>query len=89
MNLQTQIVTMVAEVLKLDSGQAQDLHKDTDLISYDLNSLSAVELIVRLEQHFGIEVDDEDLLIDRLASIAKLEQLVFKYLGTPEGSGAG
>lgn len=82
------IASIVAEVLSLDREETMNLSPETDLREFDLNSMSAVDLVVLLEQRFGIEVEEEDLLIDRLCTPAAIERLVMKYKGLPAGGDA-
>lgn len=41
-----------------------------------LNSIDALEVLIRVEGEFGIQIDDDDLSIDLVQSIAKLAEYV-------------
>lgn len=70
---------IVARVLELSEEQAEDLDRDTDLMELGLDSMTCVEVVVNLEDEFGITVDEEDLLVENMSTIARLEELVEKY----------
>lgn len=70
---------IVARVLELSEEQAEDLDRDTDLMELGLDSMTCVEVVVNLEDEFGITVEEEDLLVENMSTIARLEELVEKY----------
>lgn len=41
-----------------------------------LNSVDALEVLIRVEGEFGIQIDDEDLSIELVSSIATLEKYI-------------
>ena len=41
-----------------------------------LNSVDALEVLIRVEGEFGIQIDDEDLSIELVSSIAALEKYI-------------
>ena len=61
-----------AELFRIDVPSA-----DTDLIDEGiLDSFQLVELLVYLDEHFGVKVPIEDLEIDDLRTLARLAHLV-------------
>lgn len=52
---------------------------DTDLYSVGMDSLLFIQLIVLLEAVYSIEIDDEDLLIERFSTINKIIHTLEKY----------
>lgn len=74
------IIEILVNVLKLE-GDSQMIGEDDDLIEIGLNSLNAIEIVVNLENEFDIQVDDDDLLIDNLASVKLLRELIERYKG--------
>jgi len=54
-----------------------DINNNTDLVrDYNFNSISIITLVVEIERNFDIEIDDEDLLIDRISSYESLVKIV-------------
>ena len=45
-----------------------------------LNSIDALEVLIRAEGEFGIQIDDEDLSINMLSSIENLKNYVERQL---------
>lgn len=74
------IIEILVNVLKLE-GDSQMIGEDDDLIEIGLNSLNAIEIVVNLENEFDVQVDDDDLLIDNLASVKLLRELIERYKG--------
>ncbi|MCF0128521.1 MAG: acyl carrier protein, partial [Pseudobutyrivibrio sp.] len=68
-----QIKEIISEVFGVD---ASDYADDFDLQEVGLDSMTSVEVVVSLEEAFGISVDDEDLLVENLCTIANLVALV-------------
>lgn len=65
-----------AENLDLDS-----LAPDTDIIEpLGITSIIAIEIIVRIENHFKIEFDDEYLSIAKIRTLATLADYVEEML---------
>lgn len=72
------IKEIVMNVLELTEDV--ELNESTDLQGLGLDSMTCVEVVVNLEEEFGISVDEEDLLVENMASIEQIEKLVEKYL---------
>ncbi len=72
------IRTYLNEVMGLEN--IDKISKEEDLKEHGMDSLNAIELVVSLEMEFGIEFDEEDLLVDNICSIKKLVDTVEKYL---------
>lgn len=70
---------IIASVLELTEDIADGIDEDTDLTEYGLDSMTCVEMVVNLEDEFGITVDEEDLLVENMSSISILCELVRKY----------
>lgn len=77
--MEKKIRDIVEAVLELSADTALKLERDTDLQELGLDSMTCVEIVVNLEEEFGITVDEEDLLIENMSTIALLEELVEKY----------
>lgn len=65
---------MIREILKEIVGkQAGAAGKDDDLRELGLDSVAFIQMVVALEDASGKEVGDEDLLLDNMNTIAKIE----------------
>lgn len=65
---------MIREILKEIVGkQAGEAGKNDDLRELGLDSVAFIQMVVALEDASGKEVGDEDLLLDNMNTIAKIE----------------
>jgi acyl carrier protein len=62
-------------------GRAEQLHNDTQLMDNVVDSHGVVELVVFLQEHFGITVEDEEVTTDNLGSVDKAVAYVARKLG--------
>ena len=70
--LQEQIASVLAETLHVE-GPAPE----TDLLETGtIDSLGLVDLLVRIEERFGVRVDLENLEVDQFRSVASIASLV-------------
>jgi acyl carrier protein len=65
--------------LSIDWDSHPEINNDTDLRNFGLNSITSIELIVKLEDEFDIAISDDDLIIDNVCTINKIVQLLEKY----------
>ena len=72
------IRTIFSEILKVEKD-IYNIPNDANLIELGLNSLNAIEMVVYLEDTFGIEIRDEDLMIDNMSSINQICELLKRY----------
>lgn len=70
---------IVVNVLELPMDVADTITQDTDLQDLGLDSMTCVEIVVNLEEEFGITVDEEDLLVENMSTLSLLAGLVEKY----------
>lgn len=70
---------IIAGALELSKEEVQNLDRDADLMELGLDSMTCVEVVVNLEEEFGIAVAEEDLLVENMSTIARLQELVEKY----------
>ncbi len=77
--MEEKLKKIVAAVLELSEDEAKKLGSDTDLLELGLDSMTCVEVVVNLEDEFGITVEEEDLLVENMSTITRLEELVKKY----------
>jgi acyl carrier protein len=57
-----------------------DLENDDYLLNYGLRSINIVLFIKSLEQKFGFEFSDDDMILNNFKSINEIERLVKKYM---------
>jgi len=63
-------------------GEADQLQADTSFAeSGILDSTAMLELIVFLEDSYGIQINNDELIPDNLDSLAKIEMFLNKKLG--------
>lgn len=74
------IVEIVALVFRLDSEQVRRMSADDPLSTIGLDSLNCMEIVVNVEEEFGVAFHDEELLLDNLNTINKLCAMVSKKL---------
>ena len=77
--MEEKIKEIVVTVLELSQDDADMIDEDTDLTEYGLDSMTCVEVVVNLEEEFGITVEEEDLLVENMSTIAGIKDLVEKY----------
>lgn len=77
--MEEKVKEILETVLELTPEQVEAIGVEDDLIALGLDSLNSIEVIVNLECEFGIQVDDEDLLLDNIASVHLLMELIKKY----------
>ncbi|MES5957382.1 acyl carrier protein [Bacillus fungorum] len=58
---------------------------DTQLNEIGIDSLKYVELVIKLEEHYDIEITDNDLHIGNFINIYKIIQLLDQYLIKDKG----
>jgi acyl carrier protein len=75
-SIETRLKTMIAERLYMDLAP-ETIENDKSLIeSYGVDSVSLLELVVGLEEEFGIEVGDDEFSIANFETVAALAALV-------------
>lgn len=69
---------LLAEALRVDRGEIDELPEDTELFGprIALSSLAGAALLGAIKRRFGVDVADEDLNLDSLESIATLRDFV-------------
>lgn len=77
-----ELLSVLDEVLSL-GGRAASFDQDTRLLGAipELDSMAVVTLITRLEERFGITVDDDDIDGETFATVGALAKFVTAKLG--------
>lgn len=73
-SIERKISEIVREMLKVHSNVS--LTADQNLFDIGLDSLNAIQLIVRLEEEFDIIIDDDELIFDNFDSIEKIVEIM-------------
>jgi acyl carrier protein len=61
-------------------GRSETLNEDTALLGNVIDSQGVIELVSFIQQHFKIEIDDEEVTTDNLATLKSVVALVEKKL---------
>lgn len=77
--MESKIKEIMKEVLTLNDEELGTISPDSNLVDIGLDSIKAIEVIVRIEEIFGITVNEDDLLINNIDSISKVMELINKY----------
>lgn len=67
-----EIFDLVSNKIKDLIGIENSLDPNEDLLELGLHSMKSIQLIVDIEETFGIEFDDEELLFDNFSTIKKI-----------------
>ena len=57
-------------------GSAESLKEDVPLLGNVIDSQGAIELVAFIQQRFNIQVEDEEVTIDNLASVKSVVALI-------------
>ncbi|MCL2261931.1 MAG: acyl carrier protein [Defluviitaleaceae bacterium] len=74
-----EIFEIIAETLKVDIELIENMDEDEDFTIHGMNSISAIRIIVKLEETYDFELNDEDLLIDRFNTPKKIFAMLDSY----------
>jgi acyl carrier protein len=68
-------------------GKSSSLRNETSLLDAGIvDSTGVLEIVLFIEQRFGIRVADDEMLPDNLDSIGKITTFVARKVGVPESS---
>lgn len=71
----------VIEILRQNSVEWEDSYDFLDLTTVGVDSLLFVQLIVKVEEKFGFEFNDDDLDASLYKSMNDFLQKIYQYLG--------
>lgn len=78
--LKQQIKEMIVERLFLDADPAQIGDDENLMENYDIDSVNLFEIVVGMEEQFGISFEDDDFSVDLFATVDSLAQFVERKL---------
>jgi acyl carrier protein len=76
-----QIRAIMSELSKLSSF-ALTIHDDDDLWDAGMDSLTSVQLLLRLEEHFEVEIPEDALTRDTFRTIKAMSDVLLAQLET-------
>lgn len=77
--LAARLKTLIVETLKLDDLRPEDIPDDEPLFGsprFGLDSIDALELVVRLEKEFGVKISSSEESRKALASVGALAAFI-------------
>ena len=79
-----EITKILSKVMQLDFGELKKIQGDTSLVELGLESVSFIQFIVAMEEKFGIEIRDSDLLLSNFDTLDKLFSTLEQYFQKEE-----
>ncbi|MHB8062512.1 MAG: acyl carrier protein [Ruminiclostridium sp.] len=76
------IIKALSEALGIDFIELSNINADQDLRDWGMDSLKSIDVIVSLESEFGIEIEDEDLMVENFNTVEKMVKLINKYVNS-------
>lgn len=73
------IYEMMSSILGVDVGVIKSIDENEDFSVHGMTSISAIQLVVMLEEKYEFEFKDEDLLLDKFNTYKKLFSLLASY----------
>jgi acyl carrier protein len=86
--LKRRLKTLLVEGLKLEDTRPEDI-QDSEPIFVEglgLDSIDALELVVLIEEHFGVSIPDEEIGKQAFASINALADFILQNQGAAPAS---
>lgn len=74
--LKQEIKAMIVERLFLDADPAQMGDDENLMENYDIDSVNLFEIVVGMEEQFGISFEDDDFSVDLFATVDSLAEFV-------------
>ncbi len=81
MEIKEQIIAVIASVLNIEIEQVTSISADENLNRVGVDSVNFIQIIIGLEDNLHIVFDDEELLLDNLNTLNKLEKVINQKLG--------
>ncbi len=77
--LATRLKVLIVETLKLDDVRPEDIPEDEPLFGsprFGLDSIDALELVLKLEKEFGVKIGSSEESRQALASVSALAAFI-------------
>lgn len=80
--IKDEVFSQVKELLLkvLEKRNNKEIIEKTALSDLGLDSITTISLIILIEEHFNIELDDEDLLFENYSSVERITQMIERYV---------
>lgn len=76
MELTQRIENIITAVLKLEPEKIKEISRDETLNRIGVDSVNFIEIVISLEDEFGIAFEDDELLLQNLNTINKLHNII-------------
>lgn len=70
---------ILLEICNIGHEKMKELKNDSKLADYGMDSLKFISFIVKVEEEFSIQIQDNDLLFEKYETIEKLHSTLSKY----------
>ncbi|MCR5803682.1 MAG: hypothetical protein K6G47_05430 [Clostridia bacterium] len=74
--MEARIIKVIQNMMNNDS----DIDTNVDLKAYGVDSLAKVQLLVDLEDEFGIEFEEDDINQNNFSSVLTIKETISKYI---------
>lgn len=64
----------------LENADREELSGDADLSDWGVDSISFIQTIVDIEAQFGIEIPDECLLMEKMGTVNKMTDIIYRLI---------
>lgn len=78
--MKEKVIELVKNALLLDSNFDNEELEKSDLLTWGMDSVTAIQLIIMLESEFDIQFNDEDLMLTTVQSVDSIVSTVRKYV---------
>jgi acyl carrier protein len=79
MDVKKEIKEIIVSKLK-NQEKIEGFTYDTPLLSLGIDSILALSILVEIEEKFDIEINDDDLNMDRIRNVKNFAELIESYL---------
>lgn len=83
--LEENVLKMIATVLDKDVSVLSSPKVRENLESVGMDSINALQLMLVLEEAYGIQFEEEEMLEENFAHIGKIVDLICKHLDRADG----
>lgn len=73
------VYKMISSLLNVDVEHVKNIKEDEDFMKHGMTSIFCIQLVVMLEEKYGFNLKDEDLLIEKFNTFTKLFALLESY----------
>ena len=78
MNMNEKVRELIKSILLLESEEVAKIGNEDDLELIGLNSVIMLQFIVKMEQEFDIEIDEEEIIPENFGTVNKVVQYLEK-----------